>query len=314
VARSEDSRVSRVASIKNLSSTGIYLLTEERWPLGELISLTLQGQGTPEDGSESQIPVQARVSRHGEDGIGLSFVLPPGLDAKLWAVLVRNAVLLTDEKSILLTFKTLHTILFLNRLCPGEANESIRLLGGELDASRTESALDIALRAEKLLASEPDAITMRALPRMVASILRQGSWAMDDVTKQLWAGLLAASCSVEGTDESGSAFVDPLIHLTPAQSRILVAACSKAMDSISEHEGLPMARIILTPEEMFRFTDTNDISRIAMDLAYLFHAELIEKLFDFTSYLPTESFDLTPARLGLDLYKHCKGDCAKQYL
>jgi hypothetical protein len=258
--------------------------------------------------------MRARVSRHGEDGVGLSFVLPPGLDAKLWGVLVRNAVILTDQKSVLLTFRTLQIILFLNRLCHAAAEESIVLFGGELDESRTECALDIALRAEKLLALQPDASRMRALPQFVASILKNGSWAIDNVTKQLWAGLLAASCSVEGTDESGSAFVDPLIHLTPAQSRILVAACSKEMEFISGHEGLPLARIILTPEEMFRLTGMNDISRIAIDIAYLFHAELIEKNFDFTSYLPTESFDITPARLGLDLYKYCKGEYAEIYL
>ena len=313
-ARQGDNRAPMAASIRNISSTGLYLLTEERWPLGELISLTLQGQGAPENCSEFQIPVQARVSRHGEDGIGLSFVLPPGLDARLWGVLVRNAVILTDPKSALLTFRILRAVLFLNRLCQDAADESILLLGGELDESRTECALDIALRAEKLLASNPDAGRMRALPQIVASILKNGSWANDDVTKQLWAGLLAASCSIEGTDESASAFVDLLIHITPAQSRIFVTTCSKAMEFISGHEGLPLARIILAPEEMFRLTDMNDVSRIAMDMAYLFNAGLIEKNFDFTSYLPAESFDITPSRLGLDLYKYCKGDCARHYL
>jgi hypothetical protein len=316
-AQPRNSRASSAASIKNLSSTGVYLLTEERWPLGELISLTLQGQGSPENCSELQIPVQTRVSRHGKDGIGLSFVLPPGLDAKLWGVLVRNAGVLTDTKSILSTFRMFQTILFLNRLCRGAADESILLLlGGELDELRTEGALDIVLRAEKLLVSEPDANRMRVFPPLAANILKNGAWAIDDVTKQLWAGLLAASCSVEGTDESGGALVDLLIHLTPVQSRILVAACSKVMEFMSEHEGLPLARIMLTltPEEMFRITGMNDISRIAIEIAYLFHAELIEKNFDFTSYIPTESFDLTPTRLGLDLYMRCKGDCAKHYL
>jgi hypothetical protein len=313
-ARPGDSHASRVVSIKDLSSTGLYLLTEERWPLGELISLTLQVQGQPENSSEFQIPVQARVSRYGKDGIGLSFVLPPGLDAKLWGVLVRNAVLLTDSKSVLSTFKILRTILFLNRLCQAAADESILLVGGELDESRTDCALEIALRAEKLLAFEPGASRMHAPPPLVASILKNGSWAIDDVTKQLWAGLLSTSCSVEGTDESGNAFVDLLIHLTPVQSLVFVAACSRAMAFITEHETLPLDRIILTPEEMFRMTDTNNISRIAIDITYLFHAELIEKSFDFTSYLPAENFDLTPTRLGLDLYKRCKGDYAIHYL
>jgi len=33
---------------------------------------------------------------------------------------------------------------------------------------------------------------------------------------------------------------------------------------------------------------------------------LIEKVFDFTSYVPKDSFDITPSRLGLEMYERCK--------
>src|SRR5271170_223817 len=75
------------AGVKNISSTGIYLATEKRLSTGEVINLVL----LEEDGAlvevvdteihpECRISIHARVVRQGEDGIGLSFVLPPGLD------------------------------------------------------------------------------------------------------------------------------------------------------------------------------------------------------------------------------------------
>jgi hypothetical protein len=260
--------------------------------------------------SEPQIAVQARVARHTEDGIGLSFVLPEGLDSNLWDVLLRNAVVLTDQKEILHTLRVTRTTLFLCRLCHAEARQAILLLGGELDEARTEKAMEIAHGAEKLLASEPNADKMRAHPHLVASILREGSWA-DDYTKQLWSGLLVTSCTVEGTDESNTVFADLLGNVTHYQSRIFVAACTRALELMSGTGYPPPTPIILTPEEMIRVTGMYDLSRIAMYVAYLFNSGIIEKVFDFTSYLPTESFDITPSRLGLELFERCKGSCIK---
>jgi hypothetical protein len=42
-------------------------------------------------------------------------------------------------------------------------------------------------------------------------------------------------------------------------------------------------------------------------MAYLFNSGLIEKQFDFTSYIPMDTFDITPTRLGLELFERCKG-------
>jgi hypothetical protein len=299
----------KLANLKNISSTGILLLTEERWPIGELIPLTLQGEGSPENRSQLQLEVQARVVQHGEDGIGLTFVLPACLDLNLWKILIKNVSVITDEKSVLFMLRMLRTILFLYRLCDAAANESIRLLGGELDEFRTENAMDIALGTEKLLASEPDADKMRAHPKLVTNILRNGSWAYDDLTKKLWAGLLASSCDMKGADESNNAYVELLIHITPTQSQIYLAACKKALELAPQNEDSPSTQIIFTPEEMIQVTDIYDLSRLATDIAYLFHAGLVEKCFNFSSYLPMESFDATPSRIGIALYKQCKGHC-----
>ena len=304
----QNSSASKPATILDISSSGLHILTDERWPLGELIPLTVGVERVSGDSSEPQVAVQARVVRHADDGIGLSFVLPEGLDANLWDVLLRNAVVLTDPKDIVYTLKMLRTVLFLCRLCHAEAREAIMALGGELDLPRTERAMEVAHGAEKLLASEPDADRMRAHPQLVASIMKNGSWA-DDLTKELWAGLLATSCTVEGTDQSNSVFVELLVNVTHTQSRIFIAACMKALQLMSAAEPPSPIRIILTLEQMIQLTGMYDVTRIGRDVAYIFNLGILEKNFNFTSYLPVESIDITPSRLGLEFFERCKGSC-----
>jgi hypothetical protein len=176
-----------------------------------------------------------------------------------------------------------------------------------LDSDRTENLIKIALETESLLASEPDADRMRAHPKLVANILREGSWAPDDLTKQLWTGLLVSSCSVNAPDDSNQIFVNLLIHVTPIQARILCHACERAKGSAPGAGNSPSDSVVLNPEEMIALTGVYDLTRNATDLAYLFNLGLIQKPFDFTSYHKIEGFDVTPSSLGIALYKHCRG-------
>jgi hypothetical protein len=61
-------------SVRDISSTGLYVVTEERWYPGTLILITLQESGSEEDGSESSISVHSRAVRWGSDGVGLQFI------------------------------------------------------------------------------------------------------------------------------------------------------------------------------------------------------------------------------------------------
>lgn len=59
--------------VRNISSTGVYVFTDERWYLGTVIRLTLTDQR--EQTSERSITVNAKVVRWGNDGVGLQFIL-----------------------------------------------------------------------------------------------------------------------------------------------------------------------------------------------------------------------------------------------
>ncbi len=62
--------------VRDISPSGLYLLTEGRWYPGTMVMLTLQKNGEVVAGSEQSIAVEAKVIRSGDDGVGLAFVLP----------------------------------------------------------------------------------------------------------------------------------------------------------------------------------------------------------------------------------------------
>jgi hypothetical protein len=62
-------------NIKDISSTGLYVVTEERWYPGTLILMTLQKTNGGDKSTEHAISVHSRAVRWGKDGVGLQFVL-----------------------------------------------------------------------------------------------------------------------------------------------------------------------------------------------------------------------------------------------
>jgi hypothetical protein len=62
--------------IQNISSTGFYLLTTERWLPGTMITMTLQRTDIAHGNSrtEPHIPVLSKVVRLDEDGVGFTFI------------------------------------------------------------------------------------------------------------------------------------------------------------------------------------------------------------------------------------------------
>jgi hypothetical protein len=61
--------------VKDISSTGLYVITEERWYPGTLVLMTLQNSEFGEEAKERTVCVHSRAIRWGKDGVGLQFVL-----------------------------------------------------------------------------------------------------------------------------------------------------------------------------------------------------------------------------------------------
>lgn len=65
----------RAYQIADISSSGFYVLTDERWFPGTMVLMTLQRTDSAGKNLDDSIAVQSRVVRWGSDGLGLAFVL-----------------------------------------------------------------------------------------------------------------------------------------------------------------------------------------------------------------------------------------------
>jgi hypothetical protein len=76
-----------VHGVKDMSASGLYLMTRERWPLGAQVTMTLQRtDGLDDNPKNNTIMVQLRVARWGADGVGLAFVQSEAEESPLMAL------------------------------------------------------------------------------------------------------------------------------------------------------------------------------------------------------------------------------------
>lgn len=68
--------------IRDISSSGLYVVTEERWYPGTMVLMTLQRNDPGKEYEERAIAVQTRAIRWGPDGVGLQFVLSDDKDVR----------------------------------------------------------------------------------------------------------------------------------------------------------------------------------------------------------------------------------------
>jgi hypothetical protein len=122
--------IPRQNTVRDISATGAYLVTQERWEPGQVIALTLQRSGPLE--KENSFLVQAKAVRWDDQGVAISFVLPPGADLRLWESPLKSAAEQNEPEDILREFRVAQAISFLSRISPETDNSVRRLLHEEL--------------------------------------------------------------------------------------------------------------------------------------------------------------------------------------
>jgi len=227
---------------------------------------------------------------------------------------------------------------FLSRICLPASEEFGLLLRDKVSHWRAKNLVKVAEKAERKLNATPNAKECHAHPRIASLVLEHGSWVDTDEIQEMWAGLLASSCTRDGNDDSNLIFINLLSQLTTLQVRILNYLCEKAEKRVSPVMGFVYAEdMIISPQELAKITGTNDLNRLDRELDHLNALDLIrggfpllkneedeEELVDNESqrykHLYTEeerkvlipdfnvSFATTaPSPLGINLYVRAQG-------
>jgi PilZ domain len=297
----------RQDAVKDISATGVYILTNERWPIGSMVALTLQNAGPLETNPERRITTRAKVVRSADDGIGLTFVPANDPESRQWESLVENVVSNAKLNDMLGLVRTAEALKFLGRICSGAHTEVASMIRG-LSNHRLSNAVDITLKAQDRLTAEALSGELHADPKTVVRILEAGSSAEETWLRDFWAGLFVTCCTPDGEDESGPRYIDLFSQLTTIPLRILTVVC-RAANFHADSGSIDSQVVACSVDEMVSITGARGI-QLERDLERLSQLGLVEVdkpgALSASQSAPKE-VHITPTRLALQLFARCNG-------
>jgi len=192
---------------------------------------------------------------------------------------------------------------FLSTVCGPATNELGLLFGDRVSYWRAKQAIKIAYKTHTFY--EKYKLKGKLIhPRLVYEALEKGSLCDDGDLQSMWGGLLASSCCEDGKDDSNIIFTGLLSQMTSIQVKILNHSCENASKYITKG-GLPFAHgLPIKTCEINNLTGIKDLNRLDFELDHLRKQELISEGFNVHS---TESANITPTPLALNLYVRCHG-------
>jgi hypothetical protein len=295
--------VERRAPVKNISPTGVYLYTPDRWPSGTTLLLTMKGRRHPQANLEPQVSIPARIVRHDDEGIGMEFVLE-NISTADWLSLFSKAITLNQENDPIRVFRIAKAFAFLRHVTPFADDEILNGIIQGMSFERTERAIDIVLKAEMLLAIQKGIPALDVPPTLIRQILEDGSRNQDEQMQRYWAGMLASTCLDSPESKARAAFVALLSGLTPIHIRILHAAGLRGIQAGWKPGSSLSKSFYCTMKEIKAITGSASSGEIEFALDYLDGLGLLE----MTIKIPgNDRINLTPTLLGMTFYARCSG-------
>ena len=310
-------------SIRDISATGMYLLTQERWQPGTPITLLLHRAEVVSTEQETEIvKLPAHSVRCGRDGVALAFDIPSGVDPFLWIRLVESARHESTNNDIVAPFKIAKALAFLSRICAPQASAIRQTIRSTMTGQRFWNAIEITLQAEILLSSsshkarpdiagprpaDPNAGKLSGSAATILRILEEGSWTEEASMLRVWAGLLASACSTDGTDEASRSFVEILRQLAPMDLRLFGEACTRSAKYLTDSGVFACRKLSCSTDDILRFSGFRDLLRMSRALERLSEFGLIEERFKTSMFVPVDGINITPTHRGLEFFARCHG-------
>lgn len=182
------------------------------------------------------------------------------------------------------------------------------LLKDQVRRWRLNNVLKVLDKAKGRLGFENEQLQILANARVGLSIIEESSMVDDEELQELWAGLFASSCTVDGKDDSNIIFVDILKRISSVEAKILKYGCEHCRKAISSN-GLivPFKELEVTLEELKSITGISDVNRLDRELDHmssisLFMGESFGVSGGFSVSDPALIATITPSALALNLY------------
>ncbi len=191
---------------------------------------------------------------------------------------------------------------FLGKICLPAAEEFGFLLRDKVSNWRLNNQIRMLQKSEQKY-DRFSQESAHAHPRLVSRILDCSSWNDSDDVHDLWAGLLASSCTPDGKDESNLIFVNILSQLTSLQAKILKYCCETAKKAASKGGWIHAEPYYLELAKLEEILQITDVHRLDREMDHLRALGIVE-----AGFMPDSTVAiLTPTSLGLQMYVRCQG-------
>jgi len=293
--------------VSDISSSGLYLVTQEKWQPGTILALTLQREGPLDPDPARRITTQAKVVRCGPDGVGLSFLwAKDDPRSRQWDSLLEALIAQTRPGDMRSLAQMVEAFALLGQICPEGADEIGEWVRTRASSHKILNAVAIILKAENLLYMQYDGQALQVSPQLAVRILEVGSETHESWLQNFWAGLLISSTST-GCQQSLVEFVELFSQLTSIPVRIFTVVCTKAAKILSATADVSAKPLSCKLEELASTVGARG-PQIQRDLASLASLHLIDKSVPVSYSLVTSNeISITPSGLALQLFALCNG-------
>ena len=193
----------------------------------------------------------------------------------------------------------------LARICLPAAEELGLLLRDKVSDWRKINAAATVQKAQVML-EQAASDGRHAPPRLIMESLTHASWSDNEQVQEMWAGLIASSCTSSGSDDSNWIFINILGQLTPMQAAILRVACEAADKFVFPTGLIGAGPLLRSAAELREITKCSDVQRIDRELDHLRTLGLIQVGFE-SGRSGDPVADIQPTALALHLYVRAKG-------
>ncbi|OHB49407.1 MAG: hypothetical protein A2Y10_19455 [Planctomycetes bacterium GWF2_41_51] len=157
---------------------------------------------------------------------------------------------------------------FLEAICLPLAQEFGLLFRDKVYIWRLQNTIPIIKEAEKILTKRNNCKSLYAHPRIAIKVIQEGSCVEDLNLQHMWGGLLASSCTEDGSDETNLIFVNILSQLSSAQARMINYWTPESMRRFCAN--LPNCNpIILKASELREISGLSDPAILVRELSHL---------------------------------------------
>lgn len=285
--------------VRDVSTTGVFVCTSEKWPQGKTVWVTMQRRGPLEVLPERRMTAQLKAMRPLADGVGCMFVSVAEPEERAWEELVEHAAAVTGVPDMAGYAKVVAAVAFLHQICPDRT--VLGLLRERLSSLRLKRALEMLHVAADLVRAEEEAEQLRVPQRLLEQILEAGSDAQEGAMGARWATLLARSCATAGKDASLGRVIEVMSSLTDAPLVVLADASERARQGEMKPGPACAAKVTMTLAELMVLTGLREIP-VQKSVQQLAELGLLEQAERPLVTEPTAKVDVTPSAFGLWTY------------